>query len=190
MAEIVLSSDELTVLGGPASITVDVDFGPQGDRGSLILYGMGKPDEVTLPETPKVYDTYINVLSSDDEYMFMYQYLSGQTTPAWTKIFKLTPNMYNQNIQKTFVDGIAEINIPVAAIVPADLIGNYLAENFSVQINVLNDAPVAVSTTVAELSIINNLVSLPITLNAVEYSGGSWTSLNDAKTVHVSITVV
>jgi hypothetical protein len=92
MAEVILSSDDLTVLGGPAEISVDVDFGPKGDRGSLIFYGLGKPDEIsTLPEDLKAYDTYINASPTDSEYQFLYQYISADGgTPSWVKIFKLT----------------------------------------------------------------------------------------------------
>lgn len=191
MAEVLLSSDELTVLGGPAQITLDVDFGPQGDRGSLILYGRGKPTSQTVPQTPQIYDTYINVLPSDDKYMFIYHYIAGDDgSPGWTEIFKLTSNMYNENSQKTFIDGSTQLNVPVAAIVPADLIGSYLSENFSVQVSILNDNPIAHSVTVSDLAIVNNLVTLPITVNAIEYSSGAWSDLDGVKTVHLSITVV
>lgn len=53
MADVLLSSDELTVLGGPAEISVDVDFGPQGDRGSLMFVGPDKPQDFTFSRNPK-----------------------------------------------------------------------------------------------------------------------------------------
>jgi hypothetical protein len=192
MAEVLLSSDELTVLGGPAEISVDIDFGPQGDRGSLILYGVGKPDDVVLPETPQVYDSYINISPSDDEYQFMYQFIAGPNngTPIWTKIFKLTPNIYSENVVRTFVDGQIDINIPVAAIVPADLVGNYTAENFNVQVNVLGTSPISIGVSVSEIEIVNSLVSLPILINAIEYSESEWALAEGQKTVHLLITVV
>jgi hypothetical protein len=192
MAEVLLSSDELTVLGGPAEISVDVDFGPQGDRGSLILYGLGKPDDVVLPETPQVYDSYINLLTSDDEYQFMYQFIAGPNsgTPIWTKLFKLTPNIYSENVVRTFVAGQIDINIPVAAIVPGDLVGNYTAENFNIQANVLGTSPISLGVSVSEIQIVNDLVSLPISINAIEYSESEWVSVEGQKTVHLLITVV
>ena len=36
MADILLSNDDLTVFGGPESISLDLDIGPQGDRGSIL----------------------------------------------------------------------------------------------------------------------------------------------------------
>jgi hypothetical protein len=192
MAEVLLSSDELTVLGGPAEISVDVDFGPQGDRGSLILYGLGKPDDVVLPETPQVYDSYINLLTSDDEYQFMYQFIAGPNngSPVWTKLFKLTPNIYSENLVRTFVDGQIDINIPVAAIVPSDLIGNYTAENFNVQVSVLGTSPISLGVSVSEIEIVSDLVSLPISINAIEYLESEWVAAEGQKTVHLLITVV
>jgi hypothetical protein len=191
MAEVVLSSDELVVLGGPAEVVVDLDFGPQGDRGSLILYGFGKPATVQLPETPQIYDTYINLSTSDSEYLFMYHYVAGDGgTPGWVKLFKLIPNTYNENLSRTFANGEVEINIPLAAIVPTDQIGNYTAENFNVQCNVLNSNPVSLSVTISEIQISDSLVSLPITLKAIEYTDDEWADVVGQKTVHLSITVV
>jgi hypothetical protein len=187
MAEVLLSSDELTVLGGPAEISVEVDFGPQGDRGSLILYGLGKPDDVVLPETPQVYDSYINLLNSDDEYLFMYQYIAGPNAgaPIWTRLFKLVPNFYAENLERTFASGLLSINIPLAAIV-----GNYTAENFNVQVQILGQNPIASSVSISEIEISNNLVTLPISINAVELVDDVWSPINNQKTIHLFITVV
>jgi len=191
MAEVILSSDELIVLGGPAEVVVDLDFGPQGDRGSLILYGFGKPNTVQLPETPRIYDTYINLSISDSEYLFMYQYVAGDGgIPGWVKLFKLIPNTYSENLSRTFSNGEIEINIPLAAIVPTDQIGNYTAENFNVQCNVLNSNPVSLSVTINEIQISDSLVSLPITIKAIEYVDSEWSNITGQKTVHLSITVV
>lgn len=191
MAEVLLSSDELTVLGGPAAVSVDLDFGPQGDRGSLILYGLGNPATATLPETPQVYDTYINLLTSDPDYLFMYQYIAGAGgSPSWVKLFKLVPNIFSDNLSKSFIDGEVEINIPLAAILPEDQIGSYTAENFNVQCTVMNSNPVSLGVTIGELQFFDSLISLPITINAIEYSSGEWSPITGQKMVHLYITVV
>jgi len=49
MAEVVVSSADLTVLGGPSQITVDTNIGPAGNRGVFVLYG------VFDPNTPRQY---------------------------------------------------------------------------------------------------------------------------------------
>jgi hypothetical protein len=191
MAEVLLSSEELTVLGGPAEVSVDLDFGPQGARGSLILYGLGDPASVELPEIPQIYDTYINLLPSDSDYLFMYQYIAGPGgSPAWAKRFKLIPNTYSENLSRTFSDGEVEINIPLVAMVPADQIGSYTAENFNVQCNVLNVNPVSLAVTVGEIQFFDSLISLPITIKAIEYADSEWSDVTGQKVVHLSITVV
>jgi hypothetical protein len=191
MVNVLLATDDLTVLGGPAEVSVDLDFGPQGDRGSLIFVGDMKPASFTFPETPRIYDTYINLLPSDSEYLYMYQYIAGAGgSPSWTKLFKLIPNTYSENLQRTFVNGSLEINIPVAAIVPVDQIGSYTAADFNIQCNVLNVDPVSLGVTVGEIEFFDDLLSLPITINAIKFSDGEWSDLTGQKMVHLSITVV
>jgi len=192
MAEVLLSSDDLTVLGGPAEISVDVDFGPQGDRGSIILYGLGKPNEVTLPETLQVYDTYINLLVSDDEYLFVYQFIAGAGgVPEWTRLTKLIPDSYAENVSRTFdSSGEVDINVPLSAIINYELVGSYTAEDFNVQCTVLNSNPTSLSVTIGDLVSVSGIQSLPITVKAIEFSDSEWQVLTGLKTVHLSITVV
>lgn len=191
MVNVLLATDDLTVLGGPAEVSVDLDFGPQGDRGSIMFVGNRKPSLFNFPETPRIYDTYINLLPSDSEYLFMYQYVAGAGgAPYWDKLFKLIPNTYSENLARTFVNGSIQINIPVAAMVPVDQLGNYTAADFNIQCNVLNVNPVSLGVTVGDIEFFDNLISLPITINAIEYSEGEWSALAGQKMVHLSITVV
>jgi hypothetical protein len=191
MVDVLLATDDLTVLGGPAEVSVDLDFGPQGDRGSLMFVGNVKPGSFNFPETPRIYDTYINLLTSDDEYLYMYQYIAGAGgSPYWSKLFKLIPNTYSENLARTFVNGSIQINIPIAAIVSEDQLGSYTAADFNVQCNVLNVNPVSIGVTVGDIEFFDNLISLPITINAIEYSEEEWSALAGQKMVHLSITVV
>ena len=193
MAEVLLSTDELTVLGGPAIVNLDVDFGPQGERGSLIFYGNGKPDSFTPPGSLElqVYDTYVNVSAIDDEYQFMYQYLPSEGGALnWTKVLKLGPNTYSYNQTVTF-DSAGEsedIEIVLGAFLPVDLIGTYDAADFNVQVNILNDNPVSFGVAVEEIPSGSTQV-LPIIINAIEYVSGSWQPLTGPKTVHLVVSV-
>jgi hypothetical protein len=54
----VVNTDEITVLGPPASIDLQVDIGPQGERGSLIFAAPGEPTSSSgsvafINESPK-----------------------------------------------------------------------------------------------------------------------------------------
>ena len=93
MVDVILSSDDLVVLGGPEEVNVEVDFGPKGDRGSLIFVGNGKPDLVDIGQTPNTFDLYINLLTTDDEYLMMYQYVEVLGTMQWQTLTKLIPKI-------------------------------------------------------------------------------------------------
>lgn len=193
MAEVLLSTDELTVLGGPAEISLDVDFGPEGERGSLTFIGEGNPENFILPagvDSLKVFDTYINILPSDIDYQYLYQYLPTEGgTANWTKVFKLSPISYSYNETVTFTSGASEgIEINLNEFLPVDLFAIYDASNFNIQVNILNQNPVSFGLGVDEIPSGETLV-LPLTINAIEYVSGSWQPLSGNKTVHIFITL-
>jgi len=196
MVDIVLATDDLAVLGGPETVNVEVDFGPTGDRGSQIFSNVGKPvignDGLTaLAPDCQLFDLYINILSTDDEYQYVYQLQNVLGTNTWVKLFKLVSNIYSKNYTETsFVDGIWSMNIPVAEIVPADFVGSIQAENFNVQYSILNQNALASSVSIGEVATSNGERVLPITINASELSSGSFTELSGQKSVQLFITVV
>jgi hypothetical protein len=193
MAEVILSTESLTVLGGPATVDLEVDFGPEGDRGSYIFVGEGDPNSpsTVIGQDPAVFDLYINLDASDNEnYLAMYQYQNVDGSNTWTKLLKLIPNTYSTNNTGTFVDGERLINIPVINVVPLDQVANISAANFNIQYNILNNNPVSSSLSVGELVSQDDIVILPLTIKALEYADGAWSNLSGQKTVHLFITVV
>ena len=48
MADILLSNEDLTVFGGPETVSLDLDIGPQGDRGSIIIGVLGDPRDSSV----------------------------------------------------------------------------------------------------------------------------------------------
>lgn len=190
MADVLLTTDDLTVLGGPSSLNLEIDFGPQGDRGSQIFVNTGKPTSSLAPDS-KLFDLYINILSSDDEYQYVYQLQNVLGTETWVKLFKLISNVYSKNYSTTsFVDGVWSKNIPVSEIVPTEFVGTVSASNFNVQYSVLNQLPLASSISIGEVASVNGTLSLPVTINAAEFDGTDWTNLDTTKTVHLFITMV
>lgn len=115
--EVLLSNENLSIFGGPASLDVNVDYGAQGIRGSLIFTGPGKPTDaaVTFSTPPLPQDLYINLLPSDFEYLFLYQYGSVNGVLAWSKVLRLIPNTAIANIPVVFIDGKASRVEPTAA---------------------------------------------------------------------------
>jgi len=194
MTTVLVATEDLTVLGGPSSISVDLDFGPEGERGSLWYTSPnGNPNSNSLGVTPKIFDMCINTKSGDEDYQYMYQYRNVSGTDTWVKFFKLVSNMYSVNRTVTFVAGEKNINIEVSSIVAPSEIGSVTAANFNVQYSVTsNDSPV--SSTLAVLPIVTesgtgNLI-LPLSLKAIEYDGTQWVNLAKEVTVHLFITVV
>lgn len=92
MADVVLSTDDIVVLSGPASVTVTTDFGAAGQRGSLMFTGLGAPTIAgNITQTVQLLDTYINTLSTDPDgkYKWLYQYQNVNGTPTWVPLFSL-----------------------------------------------------------------------------------------------------
>jgi hypothetical protein len=185
MVDILLTTDDLAVLGGPETVNVEVDFGPTGDRGSQIYAVSGKPNNLNtyIPETPKVYDLAINIAPADEEYQFIYQYVDQ----SWIPLFKLISNFYSKNYtDASFVDGEWSILIPVNLITSQDV----TSENFNIQYSISGQNPIASSISVGEISIGSGEQALPITFYASELIGSTWTSVSATKTVHIFISMV
>jgi hypothetical protein len=193
MAEVILSTEDITVLGGPSSINVDVDFGPEGTRGSQIFIGEGNPNEPTTEigqDDIKILDLYINLKTDDVDYLYVYQYVTENGINTWKPFFDLVPNTKSLNSSATFTAGATTINVPINQIVPSDMVATIAASSFNVQATIQNSLPVALAVELGTPSGTGDARALPITVRASELSGSTWTALSGAKTVQLLITVV
>lgn len=190
MAEVLLANDDLVVLGGPESINVEVDFGLKGDRGSLVFVGNGKPDLIDIGQEPRIFDLYINLLTTDDEYLMIYQYVEVLGTTQWQTLTKLIPNTYvvNQSINFSTAN---YCHIPISAIVDPAYVGSTSAANFSIQATFATseELPIvhSIKTEVVSLSGIDNL---KITFYAKEFDGANWIDIVGSRTANLHISVV
>jgi hypothetical protein len=103
-------------ISGPAAITVKVDPGLEGARGSYIFPNPGKPynqsvfvgSDQNFVE-PQLYDWCINLKTDDDEYMMAYNYRPSSEGFEWVKMFRLVPNIYHSTLdgsnKLTFTSG-------------------------------------------------------------------------------------
>ena len=119
MADINVSveQDTVVVTGGTSTLNVDVNFGSKGSDGSLILYGLGKPTDpgVVFPSEPKLLDWYINIDNTDDEYLYIYQYVYANSISTWSRVFKIIPNVYQTNKIVNFnSQGVGVANLSVS----------------------------------------------------------------------------
>jgi len=193
MADVVLTTDELLVLSGPSSVNVEVDFGPEGERGSLFYVSVGNPNTALIGQTPKAKDLCVNVLKTDNQYSYVYQYNSdGANGFQWYPIIKLSPLQYNKVLTGTFVDGSKVFNIPVNYIVDEETSQTLTNANFNITYSIPNGNPIASSIEIGSFTNdpISGLQVIPVTVNAVEYVSSAWQDLTGVKTVHFVISIV
>jgi hypothetical protein len=197
MVDVLLSNDDVTVLGPPSQIELQLDIGAQGTRGSKFFVGVGDPNAQTSGgvlngQTIQLNDLYLNT-SPGPQYGFIFQYVAQPGGNTWVQVLDINPVIYSNNYSTTFEDGVAQIVIPVEDIVTIS--GTPLnAENFDVNYSIAHLNPVASSMQIPALAG-DNLI---INLNAVEYESSSWVPLGDTGTytsgievtTHLQITIV
>lgn len=191
MPDVLLSNDDITVLGPPELVEVLVDIGPTGQRGSKFFVGTGEPNTLTtsgtiFSETINLYDMYINSAPGSN-YGYMYQYISESGGNTWVQVLKISPTLYSKRHIVTFASGAASITVPIANIVTVS--GTPLtASNFNVHYSIQGANPVASSIEIPALA--GAGTNLVINLKAVKSVSGTWSNLTGEVTVHLFITVV
>ena len=192
LQEVLLLTEDITVLGPPTTVEVLVDIGPDGQRGSQVFVGSGDPNIVEIGQTPLLNDLYINV-SPGENYGYMYQYVSQPGGNVWIEILQISPAIYSDNYLATFSAGTgsdvgsASLVIPIANI--ATVTGTPLtAANFSVQYSIANPNPVASSMQIPALTGLGD--NLVVNIEASEFSGGTWQALEGSISVHLFISIV
>lgn len=205
MVETTISSLDVVVTGGPSTVYVDADFGPEGQRGSLILYGPGKPEAFAskLTFTPQILDWYINLDPSDSEYLYIYQYISESGKNIWKPFIKIFPNIYNTNTEVTFdSNGLASFNLNVSNTTLPYIneipFGVYLTQLFNLHVNIPNINPVASSiylgndpdVILTNPTIVDETYVLPVRIRAAELVSGEWQPITGTKIAHISINMI
>lgn len=200
MADVLLSTDEITVLGSPAPQDVvsasgviqnsaELTIGPAGNRGSRIFVGEGNPNLADVGQEILPFDMYINLLASDLEYLYLYQYFNSDGQLQWNRILRLIPNTFLTTQAKEFTNGQTIFFVPVVNVIPLSEVGNITEQNFNVQHTILNDKPVSSSITIGSLVIQDDQLVLPVTINAAEFDGTNWSYLSSTKTVQLVVTI-
>jgi len=191
MPDVLLDNDDITVLGPPEIVELLVDVGATGTRGSQVFVGVGDPNTEGVGQTPLLNDLYINI-SPGADYGYLYQYVSQPGANIWIEVLELNPTIYSVNHTTTYVNGIAQIVIPISNITSET---SLTASNFSVQFSIVNDNPVAASMSIPALS--GGNTNLVINFKAVEHrtnvdSGpyGDWAVLEGEVTTHLFVTIV
>jgi hypothetical protein len=191
MPDVILSNDDITVLGPPETVELLVDIGPTGERGSKFFVGTGEPNALTSNQTIfseeiYLYDMYINAAPGTD-YGYMYQYVSEPGGNTWSQVLKISPTLYSKNHTATFTSGEGSITVPIANIVTVS--GTPLtASNFNIQYSIESVNPLASSIEVPALA--GAGTNLVINFNAVKSVSGTWSNLTGEVKIHLFISLV
>lgn len=190
--EVLVNTDDITVLGPPPVVNVQLDIGATGIRGSKVFVGTGSPNSLTSNGTIFNQSLYLNDLyinnAPGEEYSYLYQYISSLGTNTWVPILKINPTIFSRNFLQTFTGGTTTISIPIADIV--ETTGTPLTEeNFSIKFSLGYLNPTAASVTGVAITGLSN-DTLAISLKAVEFASSAWSNLSGSATVHLLITII
>lgn len=186
MPDVVLSTDDLTVLSGPEIVELLVDIGPTGTRGSKFFVGIGNPNSDETLE-PLLNDLYVNSAPGSD-YGYLYQYVSEPGGNTWVEVLNITPAIYSKIHTVTFAAGTSASSGSGSIVIPITDITSVTGlepDNFSIQYSIINSNPLASSLSSVSVS----GTDLLINLEASEYDG-SWGPLDAEASVHLFVSVV
>ena len=198
MADILISNEDLTVFGGPAEISLDLDIGPQGDRGSIIVGVLGDPRDTSVAsaivQETQALDIAIDYSPYSTTYKTVFQKVSTGGALQWTPLLTLKTDYYSSVKDVTAVvgsDGIGTLTIPPINLSEiADEI-NLTSANFSIQYSVSSPTGGPVSTSLVVNDVIDGPIRvLPLQIKGVEYIDNAWQPMAGPKRVHLFITVV
>ena len=197
MADILLSNEDLTVFGGPESISLDLDIGPQGDRGSIIIGVLGDPRDSnvasTIVQDVQALDIAIDYQSASPYFKTMFQLVSTGGSLQWTPLVSLKANSYSATKQITASGGKLVIP-PINVTEIYDLSENEVTSaNFKVNYSISapdTAGPLATTLVVKDLITSQGFLALPLEIKGVEYNGTTWGPISGPKVVHLFITVV
>ena len=198
MADILLSNDDLTIFGGPESISLDLDTGPQGDRGSIVIGVQGDPRNTnvanSITQDTQSLDIAIDYSPNSSTYKTVFQKVSTGGSLQWTPIVSLKTNFYSA-IKGPYTPANGKITLaPINVAEIYDLSeSNVSSSRFSIQYSVSSSetsGPLATTLIVKDLITSQGFLALPLEIKGVEYIDGTWSSMTGPKYVHLFITVV
>lgn len=118
MTEVILSTENLTVLGGPSRINLDLEVGPQGQRGTFIFPGTVNPNSpeaaVFFTSAPQVFDLYVISDPGSSDYLQLYQYINQDGQLVWVESLSLRIDSYSTTRPVLFTNGLGEVEIDLS----------------------------------------------------------------------------
>lgn len=172
MPEVVVIDPELSVYGPVEEVSVLVNVGQTGVRGSRQFVGSGLPSGETIPETPLANDLYLNVDNS-----YLYQYINS----SWTLVGKFAPTTYNIVEGTTFISGSASFTFDIF-----DMFGiTETNSGFIVQHNIIGTTD-PIASVITQPTLVGTELSFDIKGKSLS---GSWSNLTGNYDVMLSISL-
>jgi hypothetical protein len=177
----IISNDELVVVGPPASVSVSVDIGPQGERGSQFFAGVGTPDEnLSILSNAKINDLYINNRIGP-KYGVVYKLDATPGGSIWTEVLRFQPTSYGVKRSINFSSGSGSVSVPLA-----DFYSNapesLNPETILIQATPETDDPSFISVSNKSIQDISGSRTFVAELKGAEFSSGSVSLISSSAT--------
>jgi hypothetical protein len=93
--DVILDTDDILVLGPPNSIDVQVDIGPQGERGNRFFVGTNNPNTLTSVQFESAYgllpiENDLFLRQNDSNFAIFYRYTSSNTWEQAINLYALS----------------------------------------------------------------------------------------------------
>lgn len=190
--EVLLDTPEISVIGPPETIQLQLDIGGTGTRGSQIYSGfddpnVDPPDASILPN-----DLFIRESQGQTE-GYLYQYLSdGAGGFQWEKIGSLKPSIYSDIVSLSASAGNLSASAGVYSyeVSIAEAFSEYTAtsinaNNLNIQISTeFDDAPVTTSIKTKSVNNVTNFINVDFYAMYYNSASAQWLDLTDALAKH------
>jgi len=177
----IISNDELIVVGPPASVSVSVDIGPQGERGSQFYTGVGTPSQnaASLIDA-QVNDLFINRLLGGN-YGVVYKLNAVPGGSAWQPVLKFQPISHSIQKPVDFNSGSGSVSIPLADFYSSAPIA-LSPSTILVQATAELDNPAFISVSNKSITEVLGVRTFIIELQGAEIDSGSVSLLSSSAT--------
>jgi hypothetical protein len=183
---VILENQDITVLGPPNEIDVNIDIGAKGDRGARFFSGSGDPNDpgvIPVGENIQLGDVFVNS-STAARYGWLYIYLRTPSGNSWVPTLKLQPAIYVEKRTALFTNGNTSISIPIRNISPGGVVTNIA--RYTILLNINHPNPTAFSITAQDV----NGPNLVFSIRALEFVSSTWQNLAGNVELALNISVV
>ena len=195
--EVLLDTPEISVIGPPQNILVQLETGATGERGSLIFSGFDNPNSASASLTDSLpNDLFIRESQGQTE-GYIYQYLSdGAGGFNWEKIGSLKPSIFSviaslsASAGLTASAGLFSYEVSLAESFSEYSISEVTADNIHISITPdLLNTPIVATVYSKEVNTGTNMII--IGFYAMKYISGSWSAVteNTAK-FHITLSLL